>query len=184
MEHERIEAHGVVLRRLRREDIERVRAWRNQPGVNRFMERREEITREGQERWFAGLDPARQFFYLIEWQGHDVGVVNLKDLDAAAGCAEGGIYIADAQHRNGLAGLAAMLAMYDFGFEVLGLRRVVIHVLRDNPRAIRFNQGLGFRLADGQEAVANQLYELEKDEYFSNTRRFRALLASAGRANG
>ena len=184
MQHDRIEAHGAVLRRLRHEDIEQVRRWRNQPDVNQFMERREEITPEGQQRWFAGLDPQRQFFYVIEWQGRDVGVVNLKDFDPVEGCAEGGIYIADAEHRNGFAGLAAMLAMYDFGFEALGLRKAVIHVLRDNARAIRFNQSLGFRLAEGQDGVANQLYEIGRDEYFSNTRRFRALLAAAARPKG
>lgn len=184
LEHKRIEANGVVLRRLRQADIEQVRQWRNDPEVSRFMERREAITAQMQQRWFDGLDSRRQFFYVIEWQGQDAGVVNLKDLDAHAGTAEGGIYIARPQLRNGFAGLAAMLAMYDFGFERLGLRAIRIHVLADNPRAIRFNQALGFRRAAGQEGVYNQLYTLEKDDYFANTRKFRALLAAGAGTSG
>ncbi|MBA2962919.1 MULTISPECIES: GNAT family N-acetyltransferase [Ramlibacter] len=175
---DRIEAHGVVLRRLTAVDIEMVRQWRNDPAVSRFMAARENISPEMQARWFAGLDPARQYFYVVEYGGRDVGLVNLKNLDPVARSAEGGIYLADQSLRDGLVGMAALLAMYDHGFGALGLGTISAHILDDNPRALRFNQALGFRIAPAQQGVRNQLHLLAQADYFARTARFRALFAA------
>lgn len=175
---ERIEAYGVVLRRLGHGDIEMVRRWRNDPEVSRYMAFREEITPDMQERWFRGLDPRTQFFYVIEQAGRALGLANLKDYDAARASAEGGIFIADPAARDGQLGLAAILALYDWGFESLSLDEIVAHILADNPRAIRFNQALGFRIDPGQEGVANPVWRVGRQAYFAATARLKGWLAA------
>lgn len=172
----RIQAFGLELRRLEQADIEQVRQWRNDPAVSQFMQSRTLITPEMQSRWFAGLDRDRQFFYIVQAQGRDVGLVNLKDYDASARRAEGGIYIADTRLRDGHVGLAAVLAMYDWGFLELGLETVVAHILSTNSRAIRFNQALGFVRQPGQEHEPNQLYHLDRSEYLKRTSRLKEFL--------
>jgi len=177
--HARIEAYGAVLTRVTQADIEQVRLWRNDPAVSGFMESRDIITSEMQARWFASLDPQRQFFYVVHGPGGPAGVANLKNLDVASATAEGGIYLADPALRDGYLGLAAMLAMYDHGFERLGLGEITAHIRSDNPRAIRVNQALGFRREPGQEQVRNQAYRLLKADYFAKAGKFRSFLGAA-----
>jgi UDP-4-amino-4,6-dideoxy-N-acetyl-beta-L-altrosamine N-acetyltransferase len=165
-----IEAHGVVLRRLRYEDIEKVRQWRNSPQVNQFMESRDHITPDAQERWFMSLDPARQLFYIAEANGDPVGVVNFKNLDVLELTAESGIYLADPGMRGRGLGRCVYMALLDHGFDRLGLQTVTARVLTDNHRSIRLHVSLGFRLVPGQGSIYNQLYLLQRSDYLSNTR--------------
>jgi hypothetical protein len=40
--------------------------------------------------------------------------------------------------------------------------------LKDNDRAIHYNQVIGYKLLPGQENVSNQLYELTSEDYIKN----------------
>ena len=165
--HDRVVAHGVVLRRLSREDLEQVRAWRNDPAVSSFMEAREHITAEMQERWFSQLEPDRQYFYVVETDGRGVGVVNLKNLDTVRRTAESGIYLAQPGERGRGLGRSAYRALLDHGFGCMGLQTVTARILHDNPRSVRLHLGLGYRLAEGQEGIRNQLYVLRQADYLT-----------------
>jgi len=58
--------------------------------------------------------------------------------------AEGGAFIGIPEAAEAFSGLRAALAIYDFGFEAIGLKSIYIHVLRDNIGAIRLNKMIGF----------------------------------------
>jgi RimJ/RimL family protein N-acetyltransferase len=175
---ERIEAFGIVLRRMAAGDIEMVRQWRNSPAVAQFMASREPISAQQQQRWFEGMDSARQFFYVVEVGGRPVGLVQLKDVDPVARTAEGGIYIADERFRDGFIGLAAIIAMYDHGFTALGLETITAQILPRNERAIRFNRALGFRKQPQTGPGPNEPYLLSRADYWRCTEKLRAFLAS------
>lgn len=163
--HDRLEGGGLVLRRIRRSDIEQLRCWRNSTAVNRYMASRDPISPEMQERWFAGLDPARDFFYIVEDQGRGLGVVNFKNVDSARRTGESGIYLADPGTRGRGLGRTAYRVLLDHGFSGIGLDVVTAHVLADNPASIRLHASLGFRLCEGQDALYNQLYVLRREDY-------------------
>ena len=175
--HHRIDAFGIALLRLAYADIELVRLWRNSPNVNQWMEFKGRITPEMQRSWFEKLDPETQFFYVIELHGERVGLVNLKNVQDAS--AEGGIFIAEERFQNGTLGLQAILAMYDFGFQQLYLTRITAHIMADNPRAIRFNQALGFKQVADQDRVANRLWTLSPSDYKARTSSLRAYLQAS-----
>lgn len=176
MTYNKLQAHGVILHRLTDEYIELIRIWRNSTVVNRWMEFRQEISPEAQKRWFESLDYSLQYYYLIEHNGKFIGLVNLKNVDNATNSAEGGIFIADEEYQNGTIAFQAILTMYDFGFNTLALSEITAHILVDNPRAIRFNQALGFQKASFQDGVTNQLWRLLPDEYHKCTKNLRAYL--------
>ena len=48
----KLEKYGICLEKLTHDKIELVRRWRNHPKIRRYMEFREEITPEMQEKWF------------------------------------------------------------------------------------------------------------------------------------
>lgn len=181
-DYPRLEAFGVVLHRLDAHRIELVRQWRNDPEVNRFLVFRGHITSEMQERWFHNLDHARQRYYVIEVEGQPVGLVNLKDIAFDRRTGEGGIFIADASLRDGWVGMAALLAMYDHGFDDLRLETITAHILADNPRAIRFNEALGFTRCSAELTDGGWRFELIPATYRAKSQRFRQFLTSSTRS--
>ena len=157
---------GVDFMRLNEEYIEMVRRWRMKPEIVSKMEYRGVITPEMQRAWFHRIDNDLNFYYIAYCKREPVGCVNLKDLDYNNRSAEGGIFIGEPEKTDAFFGLRCVIAMYNFGFTILGLKTIRIHVLRDNPGAIRMNQLMGFQLLPNQnEDVYNQEYQVTQEVF-------------------
>lgn len=154
-----ISKYGVTLVPLSRGKIEMVRIWRNDPKISRHMQYRGYISPEMQEKWFDRISVSNtDFYFIIEYGGREIGLINIKDVDYGAGRGEQGVFIWDDDYIDTGVAFLAFFALDDFCSETLGLRQVYCHILKSNLRAIRFDTYLGFRLADGQEDVDCQLY--------------------------
>lgn len=162
---DKIEKYGVTLRRLTHDKIELVRYWRNDPKISQYMEYREEITPEMQEKWFQRINNEKNYYFIIETEGKEIGLVNLRDIDYENGIAEPGIFIWDDAFLNSTYSYRSSLALFDFGFYELALQKLCGHILSDNKRAIRYNTSLGFKKEEGQEDVLNQSYSLDRTGY-------------------
>lgn len=159
-----ITKYGITLKPLTHDKIELVRQWRNSPKIQQFMEYRQEITQEMQERWFEKISTSgRDFFFIMVFEDKEVGLINIKDVDFEKKEGEPGIFIWDDEFLNGGASFRASLARNDYAWDVLKLERLVSHVLSDNKRAIRYNKMQGFVMAPDQEGLYNQKYILEKE---------------------
>ncbi|MDR3057776.1 MAG: GNAT family N-acetyltransferase [Prevotella sp.] len=161
-----LDKYGVILNRLTHDKIEMVRNWRNDPKISQYMEFREYITPEMQEKWFKTINNDNNFFFIIEYQDKEVGLVDLKNIDYQLKTGEAGIFIYDNDYLNGIVPFCSLLCLYDFFFETLKMEKVMAHVLRDNKRAIKFNLAFGYELQPDQEQILNQLYCLERENYF------------------
>ena len=169
-----LENYGVKLKLLTHDKIEMVRKWRTDPKVAQFMEYRGEITPEMQEKWFSHLNNGvDNFYWIIEYNGDELGIINIKDVDYNKMTGETGVFIYKDKYLNTDIAYRAHLVMFDFIFEDLGLKYTYSHVLRTNIRAQRFSQFLGAHIAEGQENIENQLYIKSKEEYFNNPNRTR-----------
>ena len=162
----KLEKYGVTLTRLTHNKIEMVRNWRNDPKISKFMEFRDYITPEMQEKWFQKIDNDNNFFFIIEYERKEIGVSNIKDIDYEQKTGEGGIYIYDDTYLNSDVAFRVSLCICDFFFEKLNLNRKIAHILNDNKKAIKYNLMLGFEKQPNQEDIYNQLYYLEKENYF------------------
>jgi RimJ/RimL family protein N-acetyltransferase len=168
-----ITGFGIVLVRLQRQDIEMVRQHRNSMAINRFMEYRKEISQEEQEKWFASIDNKFNNYFLIHHENESVGLIYGAGIDwEKKETSNGGIFIWEESLLETHVPLAASLLLTEISF-LLGLERTYIKVLRDNPRAISYNQNLGYEMLPGQEEVMNQQYVLTKENYYSKAARFR-----------
>lgn len=161
-----IDRYGVTLKRLTFDKIELVRRWRNNPKISQYMEYREEITPEMQEKWFQKIDNDNNFYFLIEIDNKEVGLINVRDVDYNNRKGEPGIFIWDDDYLNSTVSFQACLCLNDFCFETLELKELVIHVLSDNKRAIKFNQAFGYIISDNQTEVYNQEYTLKDIDYY------------------
>jgi RimJ/RimL family protein N-acetyltransferase len=150
-----IEKYGIVLRPMQKADLERVRRWRNAPHVVKTMAYREPITPAMQAAWWRGLDPFRNFYWIIEHQGQGIGVVHAKDIDWEAHSAETGIFIGKRDYLQGFVPVLAVLAMMDALFEVHGLEVLRAKVRGGNAAVLDFNLRLGYEVV-GEEFVEDE----------------------------
>lgn len=158
--------------KLREEDIELVRRWRNSPAIAQFMEFREFITPEEQIQWFHSINNKFNLYFIIEYEYKKVGLINGKDIDWDAMTMEVGIFLWDESLYNTPLPALASLVFSEMGVRY-GNLTATAHILRDNPRAIRYNTEMGFELCSGQENVENQKYILTKESYMKKARRLR-----------
>jgi len=159
-----LEGYGVKLRRLTEDKIELVRKWRNDPKIQQYMEYREYITPEMQKAWFKKIDNDNNFYFIIEYEGKEIGLIDIKNVDYEKSEGEPGIFIWDDSCLELDVPFRASFCMGDFICNVLKIKNNYIHILRDNKRAITYNKGLGYELADGQENVENQKYISNPDK--------------------
>ncbi len=171
-----ISKYGVKLTRLTYDKIELVRRWRNDPKISKFMEYRDVITPEMQEIWFRKIDNIKNFYFLIEAEGKEIGLINVRDIDYEKGVGEPGIFIWDDDFLNSTYSFRAVLNLTDFCFETLGLKELVIHVLKDNKRAIQFNKAYGYEISQNQDDVYNQEYRMDYSRYKSKRSKIIKLL--------
>lgn len=161
----KLSKYGITLRRLRDEDIEQVRQWRNSHQISQFMEYREQITPEMQLEWFKSIDNFENFFYIIEYQGEDIGLINSSKIDWRDVSSEGGIFLWDEKYYETFVPVWASLCLLETSYHILGAGTSRIKTLRDNERAKKLNLHLGYELQPGQEEVYNQVYMMTADSF-------------------
>lgn len=154
-----IEEYGIKLVRLTHDKIEMVRCWRNDIKISQYMVFKDEITPEMQERWFANLDNEKDYYFIVEYKGFDIGLANIKDFDSKSGEGEAGLFIYDDSFLNSGLSFIVCLCLNNFFFDKLGGKLLNAYILDANRRAIRFNQMLGYEHYDGQ------YYKLSPENY-------------------
>ncbi len=164
-----VSRYGVRLVRLRLEHIELLRTWRNAEKISRFMEYREHITPEMQQKWFEGLKPDSDFYFMIEYRGNLVGMIHASGIDWQDGRGDAGLFIFEDRYLSTYTPVLASLCMVDLFFGVLRLERLYAKVMRNNPVAAAYNARLGFKLLPGQEEQEYQMFELSKADYYKAT---------------
>lgn len=140
------------------------------------MEYREEITPEMQLKWFESIDNESNNYYIIREGSQKIGLIYGANIDwEKMETGNGGIFIANEEYWNTNIPIASTLLLMEISF-MLGLKRTFIKVMRDNQKAIEFNQGFGYQLLDGQEGIINQKYVLTPDSYKKSTQKLREIL--------
>lgn len=163
-----LEQYGVRLSRLTAADAELVRYWRNQSDIANFMEYKNYITPANQVKWFASINTKNNYYFIIEFEGRRIGLINAKDFNDEAGFGEGGIFIWDKEYIGSLAAVFSSLCLLNFLLVKMNVcRKSRVRILKTNERAIQYNKMLGYKLLPGQDDVLNQLYELDVNDYLA-----------------
>ena len=163
----KIANYGVTLSRLTEDKIELVRNWRNDPKIAQFMEFNEYITPEMQLKWFNKINNDKNYYFIIEYNGLEIGLINIRDLDFDKMEGEAGIFIYNDEYLNSDISFRSNLLLCEFCFETLHLHRIIAHILKDNKRAIQYNLFFGYKIAANQTDVLNQLYYLKEVDFIT-----------------
>lgn len=139
----------VYLRALEPADVERTSKWHNDAGlyatlVNPFRY----VSRAAEEEWIRRKTAYSQTeiqlaICLKEGERH-IGNIHLTDIDWVARHACLGIFIGATSCQSKGYGQQALRLLLRHAFHDLGLYRVYLTVLEDNPRALRIYEKCGF----------------------------------------
>lgn len=151
----------LILRDFQIEDVFRVQAYQSRPDYMRHCDGEPPTPEETRAfvhmlRAWAEETPRERYQLAITLDGLLIGTCGVRreapgDPEAEFGCE------LDPDHWGCGYAREASRAILAFGFETLGLRRIVAHTLDGNAAAIRLAEDLGFqRLGEG-------LYGLERD---------------------
>lgn len=144
---------GVALERLEHRHIETVRRWRNSAWVRPYMRHTTVVGPADQARWFASLDPSRDWYFSAHVEDVPFALFHVKGVDWARGCGESGGFVGEPAFIGRPEPAQATLALMDFAFLVLGLEALEAQYSAALPRVVRFNDQLGYQVfreeADG-----------------------------------
>lgn len=168
-----LEGYGVKLHRLTEEKIELLRRWRNDPKIQQYMGYREHITSDMQKAWFKRINNDNNYYFIIEYEGKEIGCINIKDIDYDKKTGEPGIFIWDDEYLNTDVPIRASFCQDDFIWNILKLDSLHIHVLKSNERAVNLNLFWGYRLLPNQDELELQEYVLTRDDAINNSKKNR-----------
>jgi hypothetical protein len=176
--------YGITLRRMTIDDIEMVRNARNK--VRHLMDYKEFITPVMQLRWFNSINNANNYYNIIEYGGIAAGLIHEKNATTTPGLrkedSEGGIFMFDSKYYQTPAPVLAVLILLEKGFFIYGDNDSVIHVMKTNEEAIKFNKALGYQLCKNQENIARQKYILTKERFIAKTKKIRKAALSLSKS--
>lgn len=158
--------YGIELKRVTHDDIELIRYWRNHDEIRKYMGYQKKISKKQQELWFESINNRLNYYFLINYQNNNIGVINCKDVNLIDRYGEGGIFIWNKEALNTFVPSLATIILLNLIFNVLEITDVsFIQILKTNKRAISYNKKLGYFLAPHQEGINNQLYGLTIDRF-------------------
>ena len=163
----KITRYGIELEKLRFEDLETVRHWRNSPFVRDSMEFQEKITPGLHAEWFKKIDNPNNFYFVISLGGQKIGIVNTKNIDWSRKTGEAGMFVGDPDYRNSISPVLAVLVMMDFMFLFFGLETLYAKIRCDHQHNIEFNKRLGYQRLEGEERKDFPVYRVTRERYFS-----------------
>jgi UDP-4-amino-4,6-dideoxy-N-acetyl-beta-L-altrosamine N-acetyltransferase len=172
----RISKYGISLIRLIEADLELVRKWRNDDEIRKFMNFRDYITKEMQLKWFESINTSDNFYYVIQYEGEKIGLVNDKNIDWNEKIAEGGLFIWDKRYINSTIPMKISLLMLELAYTLLGWNKTIVKVRKDNPRALKYNESLGYIVVEHNENSDYYTMELEKTRFFENFQKINRLV--------
>lgn len=147
------------LRPVRTDDAEFIVGIRNQPAAKGFIHDTP-ISVELQRSWIERyLSRPGDYYWVIEnaSSGHDIGLVGLYDITESGDEAMPGRWVMYPQTE--VNGMAPVFLVYRFAFEALRVNRLVMTVMPENKRVLRFH-----KLYGAQPIPCPERYERQERE--------------------
>lgn len=157
-----ISKYNIRFIRLQEEDIELVRQWRNHPSITKYMVYREHITREMQKSWFNSINNNNNLYFIIEYKGKKIGLLNGKDINWEDKTMETGIFIWNKYYRKTHIPTLCTLIFAELGVSIWDLKPRAT-ILKSNDRALKYNKMLGFKVIEDDPDKEYVKLSMEKD---------------------
>lgn len=169
----KITRYGLTLERLRKDQIELIRQWRNDRKISKHMFYKGEISPEMQAEWFDSINNEQNFFFVIHLGKVPIGLINISSIDWENKTAYTGLFIYEDKYLATDIPVMASLAMLDVFFLLFNIQSVYAKVKGSNKTAHAYNSSLGFSQTKKIEYGLGYEYMLQKEIYFLETKMIR-----------
>ena len=167
----------ATLRSIELDDIQLLRYWRNLDHVRSRMVMTNQITRDGQRKWFESLSPDLAHYYIFSLDHRDVGCVNLTKINYDKKTFEGGVFCGDSDFLNHWINIWACVKIYNRAFFELDMERSFATILKNNKPALSLNQSLGYEFVEDTEENIGR-FVLTRDAYIRASEKVQRYLRS------
>ncbi len=139
----------VYLRALEPADLDRTQKWHNDPRLyDTLVSPFRYVSQAAEQEWLrtkaAYSRTEIQLAICLRKDDRHIGNIHLTDIDWVSRHGHLGVFIGQTQDQSKGYGQQAVCLMLGHAFADLGLHRVYLTVLDDNPRAIRVYEKCGF----------------------------------------
>jgi UDP-4-amino-4,6-dideoxy-N-acetyl-beta-L-altrosamine N-acetyltransferase len=118
--------------------------WHHAPHVQAACFSEYQASLEQFQKWFESIAADKRIRYLVfERNQIALGIVNFVDIDRRHSRAQWGLYLGEANQPKATGTVLGYCGL-DYGFKILGLRRITAEVMESNPKAISLHKRLGF----------------------------------------
>ena len=130
---------------LEEKDLKEILSWRNDLHIRKWMFNQHEITWEEHAGFVNALKKSEdKLYFLVNKDGHDLGVIYLYEIDLCSRRCLWGYYLKPNLINSGGGILLAYLVML-LVFENLHLHCLRCTLLSDNEKSLRIDEFLGFK---------------------------------------
>lgn len=143
----------IILRALEATDLERCHSWHNDRSLYETLcDHFRFVSSHAEEKWleqrtsYANSSSEVSLAMCVRESGRHIGNIYLRQINWISRRAELSIFIGDLQHRSRGFGQSAVKQLLAYAFNDLGLKRVYLGVLSDNPAAIHIYEKCGFKI--------------------------------------
>lgn len=169
----KITRYGITLERLREDQSEMVRKWRNDKKISQFMFYAGTITETMQQEWFTSIDNEQNFFFIIWYKQQPVGLINISSIDWENKTAYTGLFIYEEKFWGTDVPVMASLALLDIFFIIFNIQSAYAKVKGSNMVAHNYNTSLGFNRTKKIEFGLGYEYMVQKEIYLLETKELR-----------
>ncbi len=139
----------VTLRSLDKEtDLASCQRWVNDAEVRHYLKRYMPVSRQAEEEWFDGLakKPNDLVFAIETLEGKFIGTMGLLGIHWKDRFATSGAMIGEKDYWGKGYGTDAKMALLDYAFNALNLRKVCSTVISYNKRSLRCLLRCGYKI--------------------------------------
>jgi hypothetical protein len=174
--------YGITLSRIKEDEIELVRRWRNDPVVSKNMIYRGYITEEQQIKWFQSINNNSNSYYIIIYRNEKIGLINNKNIVTKDKSSEAGIFIWNDTYD--FAPLLASVLLCEIGFYIMKGGDSYAKVLKKNKRAIEYNTIIGYDVIENKPRSRYIKIKLTKENFKIRTEKLRKTIMINTNSNG
>lgn len=149
-------ANSIYLRPITLDDTELIVKWRNTKFVQDNFIFREKFTSAMHNNWMkTKVDTGEVVQYIIcEFNDNPIGSVYYRDFDAIQKSAEFGIFIGEENALGKGYGKEATSLFIQYGFNSMGLDKIILRVIDTNRRAEHVYEKVGFKIIREEKEIS------------------------------
>jgi len=148
-----------------------LRQKRNLEYIQEKMIYKKKISKWKQRRWFRSINNIYNYYFLIQYEGRFIGLVNGKDADFENRTMEGGIFLWEKEYWNTHIPVIASIVMNDCSFFITNFKLITAKIVTNNHHALKFNLNIGYQKIEEKNGFV--VMHLTKENYFKKIEKIR-----------